>query len=93
MEYKVYYKIDNTMEYQYAQTVTKELLDALILECFSDTSIELLIVAYDVEKNMDIPFFTGNVAGYWDLRALQESNIDEKQKVNTLPNWVEEGVK
>lgn len=78
MEYKVYYKIDHNMEYQYVQTVSRQLLDTFILECFSDESIQLLIIEHDIEKDTDLFYFQGDFKQY--LSTKQNNNVTEKQK-------------
>lgn len=78
MEYKVYYKIDHNMEYQYVQTVSRQLLDTFILECFSDESIQLLIIEHDIEKDTDLFYFQGDFKQY--LSTKQNHNVTEKQK-------------
>lgn len=81
MEYKIYYKINHNMEYQYVQTVSRQLLDAFILECFSDESIQLLIIGHDIEKDIDMFYFQGDFKQY--LSTKQNSNVTEKQKEKT----------
>ncbi len=81
MEYKIYYKIAHNMEYQYVQTVSRQLLDAFILECFSDESIQLLIIGHDIEKDTDMFYFQGDFKQY--LSTKQNSNVTEKQKEKT----------
>ncbi len=69
------------MEYQYVQTVSRQLLDAFILECFSDESIQLLIIGHDIEKDIDMFYFQGDFKQY--LSTKQNSNVTEKQKEKT----------
>lgn len=76
MMYKIYYKIvEVDLEYRYATTVEKELLETAVLECFEGIEVNLLIIESNRKQNMDnpIPIFSGTNQQY--LESLEHRKV------------------
>ncbi len=71
MKYRVYYRIEGQAEYKYVNTLSSELVDKMVEECFIEDDIIFSIVAHDEVQDMDIAIFYGNRSNY-ELKKKQQ---------------------